>query len=245
MKKKLTFFLMLLSNVGYTQNKTYTEFMLGGVKSLPLSDFIRNDKTEINGGKKTLFISVLFSHRIPKSNIYFTAGLNLSLKNARFQLNLDTLSYTGTICTQPKYRIISIPLLLSFRKEIDINSNPISEKKRNVVFTSGFSVDFVKEFSMRNGMTLTGKGYSIKTNYRNNFTFQSNIGASFNSLLSIPILKFKNDKNLYLVGAYKYPFYKQGSINLNYTINGDTKNFEMNRLRLQEISVGVSLKFSK
>ena len=52
MKKKLTFFLMLLSNVGYTQNNTYTEFMVGGVKSLPLSNFIRNDKTEINGGKK-------------------------------------------------------------------------------------------------------------------------------------------------------------------------------------------------
>ena len=244
MKMQLTCLLMLLSIAGFTQ-KTKIDFMLGGVRSLPLSDFINSGKTEINGGNKTSFISVLFSHKIINPNIYFATGLNFSFKNARFQQNLDTLSYSGIIYTQPKYRIISIPLLLNFRKEMDMNFNLISEKKRVIGFTTGLSVDFVKEFSIRNGMTLAGKGFSIKTNYRNNFAFQSNVGVSFNSLLSIPIYKFKNDKNLYLVGAYKYPFYKQNSINLNYTINGDTKDFKINTLRLQEISVGISFQTSK
>lgn len=233
---------MLLSNISFSQKKNIIEFQLGGVKSIPLTDFLNNSNNSVNSGKITSYISILLSHRIKESNFHLETGLRFNFKNFKFQQNLDTLSYFGTIYSQPKYRIISIPLLFSFHKKIDINLSPISEKKRIIILASGLSFDFVKEFSIRNGMELTGKGFSIKTIFKDNFSFQSNTGVSFNSLVSYPILKFHNNKYLYLIGSYKYPFYKQNGIDLNYDINGNIKKYEINKVKLQEISLGFSLR---
>lgn len=241
MKKRLFFFLMLLNNIGFTQKKNTIEFQLGGVNCLPITDFLNNSNNSINSGKITLYSSILLSHRVFESNFYLEAGVRFNFKNFKFHQNLDTLAYFVTIYSQPKYRIISIPLLVSFHKEIDMNFSPISEKKRIVILATGLSFDFVKEFSIRNGMELTGKGFSIKTIFKDNFAFQSNTGLSFNGLASYPILKFQ-DKYLYLIGSYKYPFYKQNGINLNYEINGNIKKYEINKVKLQEISLGFSLR---
>ncbi len=236
---------MLLCNCGFSQIKNNAiEFQLGGIKSIPLAGFI-NNRTELNGGQPTSFVSVLLSHKIKDSNFFLMTGINWSFKNARFQQNLDTLTYSGFIYTQPKYRIISIPFMISFSKQFGVNFNPISKRKKAFSFSNGFSVDFVKEFSIKNGMKVTGKGFSINSSYKNNFSFLAKTGISFNSMLSLPIYQFKNGKSLFFVGAYKYPFYKQKNISINYTINTNPKSYEIYRLRLQEISFGLSLKFSK
>lgn len=194
-------------------------------------------------------MSILLSHRIRESDFHLETGLRFNFKSFKFQHSLDSLTYFGAIYSQPKYRIISVPLLFSFHKKIDINFSPISEKKKIIILTGGLSFDFVKEFSIRNGMELTGNGYNIKTIFKNNFSFQSNTGVSFNSLVSYPILRFpKNkylskDKYLYLIGSYKYPFYKQRSIDLNYEINGNIKKYEINRVKLPELSLGLSLRY--
>ena len=61
MKKRLFFFLMLLINIGFTQKKNIIEFQLGGVKSIPITDFPNN--CNIHSGKITPYNSILLSHR--------------------------------------------------------------------------------------------------------------------------------------------------------------------------------------
>jgi len=91
-------------------------------------------------------------------------------------------------------------------------------------------------------MELTGKEFSIKTIFKDNFSFQSNTGVSFNSIVSYSILKFQNNKYLYLLGSYKYPFYNQNGIDLNYDINGNINKYEINKVKFQEISLGFRLR---
>lgn len=243
MKKQLTIFLMLLNTTGFAQKKNIFELQLAGVKSIPQTNFSNNINNYVNSGKITSCISILLSHRIQESNFSLETGIRFYYKNFKFRQNIDTLTYFGEIYSQPKYRIISVPLLVSLNKEIDINFNPISKKKRIIVISSGLSLDFIKEFSIRNGMMLTGKGFGIKTTFKNNFSFKSNTGVSFNGLVSYPIFKFLNEKYLYLIGGYKYPFYRQNNIYLNYNINGDIKEFNINKAKLQEITFGLSLRW--
>ena len=232
--------LIFTCNSGFSQKKSFLDFQIGGVRSISQSDFVESNVASLNSGKIMPSVSVLFSSKILNPNVYLTTGLNLSYRNVQIQQNIDTLSYFGIIYAQPKYRVISVPVLLNFQKKIDLNFSPVFEKIRTMGISTGFSIDFVKEVLIKNGMTIGGKGFNIRTSYKNNFAFKSNTGVSFNCSLSLPLLKFKNNQNLNLVGVYKYPFYTQNNLKLNYVINGDSKDFEIKKLRLQEISIGLS-----
>ena len=221
------------------------DFQLGVVKSIPLADLDETNKTVINSGQRTPSFAVHFSRQFNNPSFYWTTGLDLSFKNVRLQRNIDTLSYRGSVYTQPKYRTLSIPLLIGFQKVIDLNSNPIAEKKRVLRVSTGISLDFVKESRLKDGMSIRGSGFSVRTSYKSAFSFQANTGVSFNVAFSFPMIQFKNGKNIYISGAYKYPFYQQKNINIGYTINGDNINYQISQLRLQEISLGLGFRNSR